>query len=300
LSAVTKVLIVVLVVLCVAFSMSAISFVANSYNWKTLAEDYRNQAQVADAHQRSQMAAHAAELASARDTIRQRNERINGLEVQIQDSAEAAATLSNQVARLEADKRQADALAQRLTNELSIAQAARQAIDEHRKQLEERGIELERRNVDLNGRVNELTTRVTVLMQQQRQQAQQISMLRTENERLAQQGGGGGLGERGAAARPAMPGVAGVQPGGADIPKISGQVLAVEGSVVTISVGSADQVRQGDVFIIARNGTQYVGDIEISDVEPDIAAGRILRTAEGMNPRQGDEAHNERQFVSPK
>lgn len=297
-SAVTKVLIVVLVVLCVAFSMSAISFVAQSVNWKSLAGDYRNQAQVADAAQRNQMAIHAAELAAARDTIRQRDERLNGLQVELADSAEQSATLANQVAQVEADKRQADALAQRLTNELSIAQAARQAIEEQRSQFERRNIELERRNVDLNERVNELTTRVTVMEQQQRQQAQQLAMLRTENKQLAERAGvtatGAGLAPGGGEL-----GLAGVRPAAAQVPKISGKVLAVEGPIVTISVGSADQVHKGDVFIISRNGSQYVGDISISDVEPDIAAGRVVRTAEGMSPQPGDEVHNEQQFVSP-
>ena len=296
-SAVTKVLIVVLVVLCVAFSMSAISFVASVNNWQELAEGYRNQAQVADAHERNQMAARAAELAAARDTIRVLNERINQLEVDLLDANTDVARQQAEIARLGSDKRQADALAQRLTNELGIAQAAREQIDKQRKELENRNIELERRNVDLNDRVNELTTRVTVLVQQQRQQAQQISMLRAEKEKLAQGAGFAGAGA-GPRIRPA--GMAGVRPAGdVDLPTISGHVVEVDGPNVTVSVGSADLVERGMVLVISRGGTLYIGDIEITDVEPNLSAGRLIRSAEGQNPRKGDQVHDEQQFVNP-
>ena len=297
-SAVTKVLIIVLVVLCIAFSMTAISFVANSTNWKSLAEEYLNEAQIADAHQRNLMASHAAELASARDTIRSLSDRINQLEVDVQDAAEEAARQAGQIAQLTGDKRQADALAQRLTNELGIAQTGRVAIEGQRKELESRNIDLERRNIDLNDRVNELTTRVTVLVQQQRQQAQQISILRSENQKLAEQVGVRVAG--GAIAVPAA-GMQGVRPvTGVPFPRISGHVVEVEGPNVTISVGSADQVKKGAIFVVIREGSQYIGDIEITDVEPNLAAGRLVRSAPGVSPRRGDQVQDEHSVVTPK
>ncbi len=277
--------------------MSAISFVASVNNWKVLAEGYRNLAQVADAHERNQMAARAAELAAARDTIRVLNDRINQLEAKLLEANTEVANQKAEIARLSSDKRQADALAQRLTNELGIAQAAREEIEKQRKSLENRNIELERRNVDLNDRVNELTTRVAVLVQQQRQQAQQISMLRAENEKLAQ-----GVGFT-AAAAPRLATVPGMAATGmardAELPTITGHVVEVEGPNVTVSVGSADQVVKGMILVISRGGTQYVGDIEITDVEPNLAAGRLVRSAEGMSPRKGDQVHDEQQFANP-
>ena len=116
-SAVTKVLVVVLVVLCVAFSMTAISFVASSNNWKALAEEYLNEARVAEVHQRNLMASHAAELASARDTIRDLRERVNQVEADLQETGDQVAQQESEIAQLKSEKRQTDALAQRLTNE---------------------------------------------------------------------------------------------------------------------------------------------------------------------------------------
>lgn len=297
-SAVTKVLIIVLVVLCVAFSMTAISFVASSANWKALAEEYLNEAQIADAHQRNLMAAHAAELASARDTMRNLRDRINQLEADLQDATEQTAHQAGEIAQLQSDNRQADALSQRLTNELGIAQAGRAAVQSQRKELESRNIVLEKRNVDLNERVNELTTRVTVLVQQQRHQAQQMSILRSENQKLAQQAGEPIAG--GAEAVPGA-GMRGVKPlSGAPVPRISGHVVAVDGDFVTISVGSADQVKKGAIFVIFREGSTYIGDIEITDVEPNLSAGRIIRSVPGVAPRKGDQVQDEYQFLSPR
>ncbi len=295
-SAVTKVLIIVLVVLCVAFSMTAIAFVAHSNNWKELAEDFMNEAQIADAHLRSATAAHAAELASARDSIRGLNDRMNGLIGELETSMSEVSRKQGEITRLEADKQQADALAQRLTNELGIAQAGRVAVEGQRAELETRNIELERRNIDLNDRVNELTTRVTVLVQQQRQQAQQIAILRDENQKISQQVG---VPVSGAASSLQPAGMASVKPlGQANLPKISGHVVGTEGNFVTISVGSADLVKPGSVFVIIRDGKEYVADIEITDIEPNLSAGRILRSAQGFSPQQGDEAHDEYSFLS--
>lgn len=297
-SAVTKVLIVVLAVLCIAFTMTAISFVARSDNWKGVAQEYLNEAQVAAAHQRNQMAAHAAGLASARDSMRNLRERVNQVEADLQESVDQIAQQDGDIAQLKSERRQADALAQRLTNELGIAQAGRGAVESQRKQLESRNIDLERRNVDLNERVNELTTQVTVQVQQQRQQAQQISILRSENRKLAQQVGMPVVRPSGTISGAGMQGVNPMA--GVPAVRISGYVKAVDGEYVTVSVGSADQVRKGAIFVIFRGGSQYIADIEITDVEPNLSAGRVLRSAQGVSPGQGDQVLDEHSVVSPR
>lgn len=297
-SVVTKVLTVLLVVLCIAFSMAAISFTAGTENWHQLAEDYRKQARIADAQQRSLMASHAAEKATLRDALKSHIDRINDVEADLEDETERVARQDGQIAQLGADKRRADALAQRLANELGIAQVARAAVQEQRQELETRNIELERRNIDLNERVNELTTQVTVLVQQQRQQEQQVNILREENRKIAQQAsvpaapdmgaGLAGLAQMGA--RPLTPPTA---------ESILGQVLAVEGDLVTISVGSSDRVRKDAVFVIFR-GKQYIGDMVITDVEPDLSAGRLMISMAGLSPRPGDRVQDEYHFAVPR
>lgn len=291
-SAITKILVVVLVVFCVAFSMASISLIAQQDNWKSLAEDYRQEAQISAAHQRSFAAAHAAELASIRDQARARLDRIDELEQSMQDQAQSLAQHEGTIAQITADRRSADALAQRLTNELGIAQESRKRIDEQRGQLENRNIELERRNIDLNERVNELSSQVAVLVQKQRQQDQQINILQDENQKLSQKTGIA----PGAPFEPVLRGVAPRQPMGAA--KINGRVVAVDGDHVTISVGSNDNVGKGMVFVVSR-GSQYVGDVEISDVEPDLAAGRLVSSSRGVSPQKGDSVVDEFHFAQP-
>jgi hypothetical protein len=58
-------------------------------------------------------------------------------------------------------------------------------------------------------------------------------------------------------------------------------------------VGSADGVETGMVFVIY-NGSEYVGDLEITDVEPNQSAGRITRTRRA--PRAGDSVADETRF----
>ncbi|NOS99578.1 MAG: hypothetical protein HOP29_03020 [Phycisphaerales bacterium] len=295
-SPVTKVLIVVLVVFCIAFSMVAISLTAQTSDWKALAEEFQQAAQIADASQRSLMASHAAELASARDNINDLLGRLGKLETDLQSSQEENARQGNEIAQLMTDNRRADALAQRLTNELGIAQNGRNAVEEQRRQLEARNIDLESRNIALNDRVNELTTQVTILDQQRRQQEQQINILRTENEKLALQSGVPGVGPEVTATT--VPGVSPITP--VPAPRITGEVQAVEGEYVTLTVGSNDQVTKGMVFVVSRGADTYVGDVEITDVEPDLSAGRLIRNAQGRLPQQGDVVRDVYQLLSPR
>ncbi len=291
-SAITKILVVVLAVFCIAFSMASVSLVAQQTNWKNLAEDYRQQAQISAAHQRSLTAAHAAELASVRDQASARLDRIGDLEQEVQEQADTLAQQEGTIAQLTVDRRGAEALAQRLTNELSIAQESRKRIDEQRGQLEARNIELERRNIDLNERVNELSSQVTVLVQQGRQQEQQINILRDENQKLSQQTGIAPS----APFEPTLKNVMPRQP--VTTPRINGRVVELAGDYVTLSVGSSDNVARGMVFVVYR-GDQYVGDVEISDVQPELSAGRLVGSARGQAPRKGDSVVDEFHFAEP-
>jgi cell shape-determining protein MreC len=72
---------------------------------------------------------------------------------------------------------------------------------------------------------------------------------------------------------------------------VRGKILEISGNLVTISVGSADGVKEGMVFMITR-GDQYVGDLKISTVNPNQSAGRMVRTT--LAPAQGDQVKDAR------
>ncbi|MHC4548999.1 MAG: hypothetical protein ACYTEZ_09485 [Planctomycetota bacterium] len=71
-----------------------------------------------------------------------------------------------------------------------------------------------------------------------------------------------------------------------------GRVNSVRDTLVVISVGSEDGVRVGDVYHLRRGGT-YVGQIQISKVEKNLAVGEFddKFAGAGAPPQRGDVAY---------
>jgi phage shock protein A len=293
LSTLTKVFIVVLVVFSIAFTTMTVSIVAQSTDWRDTALKYEEHARVADTNLRNQIAASAAELATARDSIKSHLEKIGELETQLKGSGTELAKLRSDLAKAESEKSSSEAMNRGLLAQLTIADAGRAEYRKQRDEIEKRNIELERRNIDLNDRVNEQTARIAVLFEQKRQYEQQLNILKTENEKLAREAhrpaGAAVLEEPSGAA---MPNVTALSPISAT--PIRGKVLDVSGNIITISVGTADGVKKDMVFVITRGGDQYVGDLRISSVTPNQAAGRMVRSASPPTPpTAGDQVTDE-------
>ena len=284
----TKVFIVVLVVFSIAFTTMTVSIVAQSTDWQDTAKKYEEHAKVADTNLRNEIAASAATEATLRDSIKSHLEKIGEVEGQLKTNGAEMAKLRSDVAKTESEKSSSDAMNRGLLAQLQIADAGRAEYRKQRDEIEKRNIELERRNIDLNDRVNEQTARIAVLFEQKRQYEQQLNILKTENEKLARTAGrpaGAAALENPAAA--AMPNVKALDP---VAPRaVKGKIVDVSGNLVTISVGSADGVQKDMVFVIQR-GDQYIGDLKISTVSPNQAAGRVVRGA----PVPGDQVTDAR------
>lgn len=288
-STLTKILVVLLVVFCIAFTMASISFVAQTNEWKALAEAYQQEAHASDTAARNVLASSAAQMAMDRDVVNAHIQRIGQLEGQLQDAQQEIADQKASLAQVRAQVASLEGTARTLTGELKVGQAGWAQQRHQREQLEQRNIELEKRNLDLNERVNEQTAQLLVLHQQQRQLEQQIHMLRMQQRAGAPQPGAGGeLTPPGTAGPDAVTAVSPVA-----VSPIRGRVTDVSGLLTTISVGSADGVEEGMVFVIYR-GLDYVGDLKISLVEPNQSAGRLIRTAAA--PRIGDRVADEARF----
>ena len=74
-----------------------------------------------------------------------------------------------------------------------------------------------------------------------------------------------------------------------DQPAHDGQVLAVDGgaNVAIISLGAEDGVRPGYRYTVSR-GSQYIGMIEITDVQAKQSAGRSIKSLQKVNLQRGD------------
>lgn len=284
-STLTKVFVVVLVVLSIAFTAMTVSVVAQTTNWRATAEKYQEHARVADTNLRNLISANAAQLQAAEDAIAGHQARANELGKKLQESQSEVAQNRGELARVAAEKSSADAMNRGLLAQLQVADAARGEYHKQRDELEKRNIDLERRNIDLNDRVNEQTAKMAVLLEQRRQFEQQLNILRTENEKLASDSRrvstGMSLEEPTGAA---LPGVTAVTP--ASLTAIRGKILEISQDLLTISVGAADGVKKDMVFVIHRDG-QYVGDVKINLVDPNQSAGRLVRTA--LPPQLGDQ-----------
>ena len=286
-STLTKIFIVLMVIFSIAFSMMAVSFVGDKTDWRSLAKGYKAQQQIAETNMKTAAAAHAAEKTIWLDAKNALDDRVAALEARVVDQQAEIAELRDELARERAEKSGSDALAQRLASELQIAQNGWLEQRKQREEIDNRNMELERRNLDLNERVNEQTAQIVVLVQEQRQLEQQINILKEENTKLARAG-----------AVPATQleetavGLDRVSPVASSTGSpVRGSIVEVQGKILTISVGSSDGVQEGMVFVIHR-GSQYVGDLEVTDVEPNLSAGRLVRsqTTPLPNDQVADEA----------
>ncbi|MEK6675522.1 MAG: hypothetical protein AABZ47_07700 [Planctomycetota bacterium] len=291
-STLTKVFVVLLVVFSIAYTSMTVSIVAQTTKWRDVAEKYEEHARIADTNLRNLIAANAAELASAQDSINSHSARISELEKQLQASKTEGSQLTAELAKVGAEKSSAEAMSRGLLAQLQVAESARSEYKKQRDELETQSVDLQRRNVDLNDRVNEQTAQIIVLQEQKRQYEQQIHILRSENEKLANE------------SRRMSSGLAMEEPTGAAMKQavaltpvaaspIRGEIIEIAGNILTISVGSADGVTKDMVFVVYRGG-QYIGDLRVGMVDPNRSAGRLIQSA--MAPKVGDEATDALRF----
>ena len=272
----SKVFVVVLAVFTIAFTTLTIGFVAQTPNWKDLADKYRTNTKVVDTNLRHVTAVSAAVQAAAEDRIRDREDVIHRLEGDLEKANQEVASLKAELAKVASEKSGTEAMNRGLFAQLKVAGDARTEYRNQRDELEMQNAKLQDVNIDLDDRVNEQTAQIVVLREQIRQFEQQINILKGENQRLAQTarraGSGAGMEAVGGVA---LSGVTAVSPVAST--SIRGEIVKFDGKRAMISVGSADGVKQDMIFVVYRDGT-YVGDLQISLVEPDQAVGRIVQS----------------------
>ena len=281
----SKVFVVLLLFFSIAFTVMTVSALSQVTDWRDTAMKYDQHARVADANLRNLIAASAAELATARDNVNAHRAQIGDLEGQLTKKSGEVSEAKAQLAKLEADASHAEAMNRGLLNQLQSAENARAEYRKQRDELEKRNLDIERRNIDLSDRVNELTAQIAVLLEEKRQYEQQMNILSSENEKLSRSARKPALGAAfEAPSGAALAGVEALTPVSAVA--VRGQVVEVADNLVTVSVGSADGVKKGMLFVVHR-GDEYIGDVQISLVEPNRSAGTLtLRST--VAPAPGD------------
>lgn len=276
-STLTKVFIVILAVFGMFHSAMSIAIVSRMTHWKELSVTYEQGAKVAETNLRNVMAAYAAESGTAQDRLEALLTANGKLQKDLKAIEGDKSSIETELAEARAAMSNAQAVANALGIVLRTEQSTSAEYRGQRNNLEGRTIDLERRNIDLNTRVNELTARLAVSHEQKRQFEQQINILKTQYEAVA-------MGRGAPLESPTGAALAGVD---AETPvarsAIRGKVVETDGNLLSISVGSADGVKENMVFVVFR-GDDYVGDLRISTVRPNEAAGELTKSVSPAQP----------------
>ena len=294
-SVLTKVFVVLLTVFSIALSMLVVAAFAQQQSWKQSADDY--QAAAAAANAKAGAMSENANITEQRALNRHQEDvlTINALKDKAVDNETKVGQLER--AKTEAENRLTVSQGE-LTSALAQSKLLTTGLNREREfsaKLTTENSDLRRRNVDLNDRVKELTVNVAMASSQIRALQQQITAMGASgaSEAVTQIPGGPGLVEANTptAAVPAVPSMT---------TPIRGEVTSVKGTLASISVGNADGVAPGMMFLVYRKAQdggnpQYLGSIRVTRVETNQAAGQIEQSTGDIKP--GDSVRDELSFA---
>lgn len=264
-SALTKVFVVLHVILSLLLAAGLIVFVNRVDDFRTT--NVATTAQLRNAERERDIARADAEVAIAnqRAAVTAANNQASALQRQLD-------TANQQILDARGELAKCDAQLASLTASLQSAQAAQQAAQTNQGVLQAQLIEtrttadeVQRRLTDANLAISDLSNRNQVLERQLRNALEEIAALKEEAEQADSR--------QASDDRPAAPGQANVS--------INGEIRATQTisgmKYATISVGSADAVREGMQFRVlgGPNKNQFLGYVIVTRVEPNEAVGRL-------------------------
>ncbi|NLE57487.1 MAG: hypothetical protein GX616_03950 [Planctomycetes bacterium] len=292
---VTKIFVVLVCLFAFIFTPLTIGFVAQSYHWRTLAEQYQETITTMVATER-------ATLSSAASAV-------SHYQAQRENDRLSMQSLKNEIAKLEREKEQLahekeecdasraswESSAQTLSAQLKVINNHNQALSEENSRLTKSEQDLQARNLNLQDRVEELSANSVTLAQQLRQKIEEMTAVRQENDQLRQSlQFGKASGVLTSAAQPSAKAGAPAKTG-----EIRGSVTEVRSTegLASIDVGSSAGVTEGMVMAVIRN-SEYICDLIITDkVDPTQAVGKITVQG-GKEIRPGDTVIDERSLMA--
>ena len=273
-STLTKICVVLLVILvlfaCTVFIQKAVT----GTNWKEYAFKQRQRANLANADSRAHMLASqtwkrmyeeaVAQALSQADNLQQTvkfqrtkigelNRDVADLKRQVNEaSAHSAALQSTVDQQVKQNAGLRGELKTQRDKNISLGDQLRRALDQIREYL----ISLENAQKEAKFLREQLADKEGEI----KDQLEKIKQLQDEVTRLKQGAGG------------TVAAAASVAPSG---DKIDGEVLAVEGDMVSLNVGSASGVKKGTEFTLFRQGT-FIAHLKIEQVGPSTCAGIVF------------------------
>ncbi len=266
----TKILVVLVMVLAVLLSALVVPFVVNTDTFKQRWLDAEGRAKVAEVNAAQREADLATTLQSLNEKISQLQNENKALLAQI--SVKDTRIQEQQARVIELQSSEADVRSElaRLGTGLKQASQINEMLQTEIKARRDQQLRLEIRSIELADSLRDKSTESDTLLAQVRLAKEQISALHKQNEELESRSGNMLQSED--------PGLQELMPTVVARTPILGRVTGVKQQddhlYVAINVGAEDQVKAGMLFMI-HSGDAYVGDVLITKVDSNSAAGRV-------------------------
>jgi predicted nucleic acid-binding Zn-ribbon protein len=279
LSALTKILIVLLSLLSVYLCSSVVIYVSTATNYKKAYEDLR-----------TELAASKEKNKSFEQQLEEKNRQMT----EHSDKLDAEiASLKVDKSKIEQDLKNAErdklALDEKVQNLAAAALKFEQTVGGMEGSLKETRAELDKARVEgvkLSKNLNEITASLEEKIAQLESLNAEKKRLLEEKARLENQISGKSPVE---ATEPitVVPDSAkkAIEPTAGSA--LQGKITAIEGNLVTLSIGTADGVEKGMIFHVTRNDA-FICDIKITEVDTENSAGTLQLVQQP--PQAGDVA----------
>ncbi len=279
-STMTKVFVVLTAVLAIVLSCLTVSVAARMTNQKEQNDAYQLLAQSETVRRLNVEAVMATSLAMKDDTIQQQAQTMAKKDEELRSTSDELANLRIELARQSNERVAAEAGRKKLEEMLDVLTAEATSSQKQNQVLLTENIDLQTRNQRLAARVLELTSQTTILTDENRNLQEKLYAEQQRGKEVVR-----------AAAAPAKieaepaKGVTPVRPPVAG--PIKGEVVEVDGRYVSINIGETSGVVAGMAFMVYR-GETYVGDLEVENVRPKEAGGKLTMVAPGQSVQRGD------------
>jgi hypothetical protein len=269
-SALTKTFILLHVVMSMLLAAGLIVFVnrVDEYQKTSVAQT----SQLRNAEQAKQVA--EAELITARaanaNVVQTTSTRIQQLQAELAERDKSAAELQAGLAEAKAAAAGAAASLKSANDALTVAQQNQGTLQGHLAQMRGTHDKLMQQFTEANLSINDISARLSQTDRQRRDLLEQVADLR---EQIANAGASGARGDAGGAA-PSGPRLA----SNVNVNGVVREKRVIAGvPYATISIGSADAVTKGMRLRVlgGRNGQDFLGYVDVTQVEPDEAIGRL-------------------------
>jgi hypothetical protein len=267
-SPLTKLFVVLLVILSIAF-VSGTIVALNQVDANKLAVDtLRTQLNAANTKagnlteqveaQRQIALATAAQASSQKDALTQA---ANALQMQVNDSKAQVADVSSKMAIQSSDLT-------RLTEALKSSETTKSAYADQITDLRKANDTYLQQNGELNSSVTDLTNKLDVTERERKYLAEQLAQAKDTSDKLSK-----ALNDAGIKVDLADAGVRGGAPKIDAIIRDTRQIAGIP--YATISVGANAQVTKGMEFSLVSGNGDFLGTLTVDSVEPDEATGRL-------------------------